>query len=96
MTLPWEGRDLQPQPGQTTADAVRQALSGGNVRAASMTAGYAMLDDGNRVLFEAARELSDKRNSNGRCIKHVVQFKDGSKLQFTWSENRGPKYSIPK
>lgn len=54
----------------------------------SLYAGYGM-KDGKYVRFTQGVQLQDKRNTNGRCIKAVYQYADGSKLTYKYNTKVG-------
>jgi hypothetical protein len=67
------------------------------VRALSVEMGYGV--DGNGEFFlmgQTPRVTNQKRNDAGRCTSSTYQYTDGSVLQFKWSEQLGPRYSLGK
>jgi hypothetical protein len=55
----------------------------------SLYAGYGNDTNGNTVRFPQGVELSHKVNSNGRCIRALYRYADGSHVTFTWSDFHG-------
>ncbi len=61
--------------------------------AVTLSDGYAMFPNRQRVLFPPARIISLKRNKEFRCTKFVGEYSDGSRIYFSWSEKNGVVYS---
>ena len=55
--------------------------------------GYAVhgAEHSHTVRFPTLKKvLEERRNANGRCTLLLGQYEDGSRIRFTYSENRGP------
>lgn len=50
-------------------------------------------DHYNNGAWDSPRVVSETRNRAGRCTAQVVEYKDGSRVRYTWSESRGASYS---
>lgn len=68
----------------------------------TLTMGYMVTRSHDRVNFSdhygdgswnVPRIVSETRNRNHRCTSQVVEYSDGSRVRFTWSERNGYKYS---
>lgn len=72
----------------TIASEVKSKIQ--SASAFTLEGGYAVFQEiGHRVLFPAARMSDTKRNAKGRCTAATALYADGSRLRFTYSENRG-------
>jgi hypothetical protein len=60
--------------------------------AVTLAGGYAVFEDGRRVLFPAGMITEERRNQRGRVTHLLSSYPDGSGLRFTYSDNRGPYY----
>lgn len=56
--------------------------------------GYAVHDRGARKLFPPCRVTHEKRNERGRVTRMEGSYADGSRILFTYAENRGPRLAI--
>ena len=74
----------------TTAQTIAAALNAETWTAYTLAYGYASNQSAGRILrFEPARIVEEKRTPAGRCARMVGEYADGSRLIFTWSEDRG-------
>lgn len=73
-----------------TALAIIEAIRAAQPDAFTLSGGY-MVNKGSRTLFETARIISERRNSSGRVLMCVAQYKDGSRIRFTWSDGQGSR-----
>jgi hypothetical protein len=76
------------------AKQVLEAMRGADIVACTLEGGYAVTRTGGRILFQPCRVESCKRNAKGRCTSLIARYYDGSRLRFTWSEDRGPRYAV--
>ncbi len=76
------------------ADRVLESMRGADIVACTLEGGYAVTRTGGRILFQPGRPETLKRNHAGRCTSLTVRYYDGSRLRFTWSPERGPRYSV--
>lgn len=53
--------------------------------------GYMVMFDGKRRTFPPARIIEEKYRDE-RCTLCVAEYADGSRVVFTWSERRGPRF----
>ena len=60
----------------------------------SLYAGYALGYDAQPINFDCATTSHEKWNAAGCCTYLVATYKDGSQLEYTYSENNGPRYSV--
>jgi hypothetical protein len=61
----------------------------------TLSCGYAVHERGRRELFPPCRVTLEKRNEHGRVTRMEGFYSDGSRILFTYAENRGPRLSIP-
>jgi hypothetical protein len=75
------------------AAQVASACAGAS--AYTLAGGYAVHDRGRRELFPPCRVTLEKRNERGRVTRMEGSYSDGSRILFTYAENRGARLSIP-
>ena len=72
-------------------------------QAVTLAYGYMVTLSGRRVIFSdhygdraasPPRMIGERRNKAGRCTAVTAEYRDGSRLRFTWSEVRGPRYTV--
>lgn len=66
----------------------------GGLTAYTLSGGYACAAAGHIVRFEPGREVSRKTNKEGRTTRLITEYKDGSRLLFTWSEANGSNIKL--
>lgn len=75
----------------TIASKVVATLTTESFTAYSLYAGQANRCDGTIVRFQGGSLFSEKRNDKGRAIKSQYGYADGSQIEYTWTEAKGPK-----
>lgn len=65
-----------------------------DIVACTLEGGYAVTRTGGRILFTPCRVERLTRNASGRCTSLTARCHDGSRLRFTWSEQRGARYTV--
>lgn len=87
----------------THAEIVAGLINRHDIIACSLASGYMVTRDCGRIIFsdhygdrcaDAPRESDIKRNKDGRCTGLVATYSDGSRLRFTWSQERGARYRV--
>lgn len=78
---------------QPTADIIVSTLRAKPFAAVTLTYGYAVDYAGARSLFEPARTVKETRNARGRVTRLIGEYADGSRILFTYSDERGPRYA---
>lgn len=78
------------------ARQVVDAIHSRSVRAMSVEAMYGIDSDGNAFHINAPqpRVESQRHNEKGRCTSASYLFEDGSRVAFSFSENRGARYLV--
>lgn len=74
------------------ADEVAAACAGAS--AYTLSYGYAVHDEGRRKVFPPCRVDHERRSERGRVTRLEGSYADGSRILFTYAENRGPRLSI--
>ena len=89
--------------GYSHARIVLSLIEGNSPTAVALAMGYMVTRDGRRIVFsdhygnrlaDAPRVVARSHNRAGRCTGLTVQYSDGSRLRFTWSEAHGPRYAV--
>lgn len=62
-----------------------------NIKTVSLYSGRAEWNDGTVVIFQGGSLFNEKRNDKGRAIKAQYGYADGSQIEYTWSESKGPQ-----
>lgn len=75
----------------TIASKVVATLTTESFAAYSLYAGQASRYDGSIVRFQGGSLFKEKRNDKGRAVKSQYGYADGSQLEYTWTEAKGPK-----
>ncbi len=73
------------------AQQVVTLLSACEFKAYSLYSGYGEKVSGETIHFKGGQLFSEKRNDKGRAIKSQYGYADGSQLEYTWTESRGPQ-----
>lgn len=81
------------------AAIVAGLIARGLPSAVTLAGGYMVTLSGRRVIFadhgvSVPRMIGERRNASGRCTAVTAEYRDGSRLRFTWSEARGPRYAV--
>lgn len=76
---------------QSLAAKVVATLSAETFTAFSLYAGQAQREDGTMVRFQGGQLFNEKRNEKGRAIRSQYGYADGSQLEYTWTESKGPQ-----
>lgn len=76
------------------AEQVVTLLSACEFKAYSLYSGYGEKVSGETVRFKGGQLFNEKRNDKGRAIKSQYGYADGSQLEYTWSESRGPQVKV--
>lgn len=85
------------------AAIVAGLIARGLPSAVTLAGGYMVTLSGRRVIFSdhygdraasPPRMTGERRNASGRCTAVTAEYRDGSRLRFTWSEARGPRYVV--
>lgn len=81
------------------AAIVAGLIARGLPSALTLAGGYMVTLSGRRVIFadhgaSVPRMTGQRRNKAGRCTAVTAEYRDGSRLRFTWSEARGPRYVV--
>ena len=76
------------------AQQVVTLLSACEFKAYSLYSGYGEKVSGGTVRFKGGQLFSEKRNNKGRAINSQYGYADGSQLEYTWTECRGPKVKV--
>lgn len=82
-----------PQSKIQCAAVIAAILTTYEFAAVTLSGGYAVRRDGTRYAFEPCRARVVKRNKQGRCVKLIGTYYDGSAIKYTWTEKRGPRYA---
>lgn len=72
-----------------TAQSIIEQTKG--AAAVTYYGGYAQFSNKPRITFEPAHIEQERRNQAGRCTYLLVRYKDGSAIEFKWSEQHGAK-----
>ena len=75
----------------TIAQKVIGILTSKPTKAYSLYAGQVEFADGDVGRFQGGFLFSEKRNEKGRAIKSVYGYADGSQIEYSWTESRGPQ-----
>lgn len=76
-----------------TAHTIKGLIESLNANAVTLQGGYALNQfTGHRVTFEAGHVVRERRNSSGRVVTLVVEYKDYTRMLYSWSEHRGAQY----
>lgn len=75
----------------TIASKVVATLTAEEFTAYSLYAGQANRLDGSIVRFQGGSLFNEKRNDKGRAIKAQYGYADGSQIEYTWTEAKGPQ-----
>ncbi len=75
----------------TIAAKVVSILNAETFAAYSLYAGQAQREDGSVVRFQGGQLFKEVRNDKGRAIKSQYGYADGSQLEYTWMESKGPQ-----
>ena len=80
----------------TTAEKIVAAITAYKPSAVTLAMGYMVgpLNSGREHFPEVCHVVEEKRNASGRCTKLVAEYKDKSRIIFTWSESRGARYGV--
>ena len=73
------------------AQAVIKTLTSEAFTAFSLYSGQAQREDGSIVRFQGGQLFKEIRNEKGRAIKSQYGYADGSQLEYTWTEAKGPQ-----
>jgi hypothetical protein len=76
---------------QSIASKVVATLTAETFTAYSLYAGQAQRADNSIVRFQGGTLFNEKRNDKGRAIKSQYGYADGSQIEYTWSESKGPQ-----
>ena len=76
------------------AEQVVTLLSACEFKAYSLYSGYGEKVSGETIRFKGGQLFNEKRNDKGRAIKSQYGYADGSQLEYTWSESRGPRVKV--
>jgi hypothetical protein len=76
---------------KTIASKVVATLKAESFAAYSLYAGQANRSDGSIVRFQGGILFNEKRNDKGRAVKSQYGYADGSQIQYTWTEAKGPQ-----
>ena len=75
----------------TIAAKVVSTLNAETFAAYSLYAGQANRYNGSIVRFQGGSLFSEKRNDKGRAVKSQYGYADGSQVEYTWTEAKGPQ-----
>jgi hypothetical protein len=62
-----------------------------NATAFTLAGGYAVADDGRRVLFQPCRIKRQEYHERGRCKRLEGEYPDGSQILYTFTYSEGPR-----
>lgn len=82
---------MTTQTNRSIAAKVVSVISSEVFAAYSLYAGQANRYDGTIVRFQGGTLFNEKRNDKGRAVKSQYGYADGSQVEYTWSESKGPK-----
>lgn len=90
----WEYRKFERDEleNPSIAGTITAKLNATSCMAVTLYGGYAMPYKGDRILFQGGRIGKERRNANGRVTFLECSYSDGSRIEFTWSEDRGGSY----
>jgi len=74
------------------AELIVAMCSASGVVASSLAAGYCVLRNGRRMLFDSGDVTTERRNDKGRVTYCLSSYSDGSSIEFTFTEARGAKF----
>lgn len=78
------------------SDTICTIIGSYDLSAYSLSCGYGLTRDGKTVRWPVGALLFEKRNDKGRVTCALLAYADGSRIEFTYAENRGSKLkSIP-
>lgn len=78
------------------AQKILDLFAGERFTAFTLYGGYAVRADSSRVMFTPGKEVKERRNDKGRCTYSETEYPDGSRLVYTYSENRGYNLKIKR
>lgn len=85
-----------------TAQTVIELIRKNSPVAASLTMGYMVTRGQQRVNFSdhygdgswnTPRTISERRTRSGRVETQIVQYADGSRIRYTYSDRNGARYT---